>query len=412
MEATMLSDAIQITIAYDGVEMDARKLQREEGYLQVDVGDVIIVLSMEHGHSGNMYPEYAYAERVSDKQRGWLPSHIFKAVVPLVRPAMPQVPFRNELEAKSCQEESLQSMMVQMHVDSLKDQSGKPPPPDYPPPQTTSIQPPPPDYPPPPIMSPSELTLRASTSGSSHVVTSHTTSMQNVALSLQRMPYLNAWWANYFAHERELAKANEMTRQSINTWFCKYCDRDIADGNLQEHLQSNKHKKYKWIVEEQMLLKIKHMRNELPPYMELGVNGFLYCKLCGVTSNESHEASQRHKRKVAWYNSEKVQPQTCFPCLSTTTSVLTPTHHDFAASSTDFPKSWGDKRHFEWEAENQSWWCRLCWKYADDDHIRSRKHRGKIQWTFDAFRSNQPPPLPAVKIREEDFDSWMQWYMQ
>ena len=43
------------------------------------------------------------------------------------------------------------------------------------------------------------------------------------------------------------------------------------------------------------------------------------------------------------------------------------------------PPLWGDAENFEWIPEAQNYWCKLCRKYSDDSHVRSRTHERRQQ---------------------------------
>jgi hypothetical protein len=67
------------------------------------------------------------------------------------------------------------------------------------------------------------------------------------------------------------------------------------------------------------------------------------------------------------------------------------------------PSNWGNPDYFEWKAEEGRYFCKLCWKYADDSHILSEKHTAREQYPehylgADASLSycsmNAPPPPP------------------
>ena len=55
----------------------------------------------------------------------------------------------------------------------------------------------------------------------------------------------------------------------------------------------------------------------------------------------------------------------------------------------DWNAAWGycDPAKYEWRSEQGQYWCRLCWKYVDDPHMASDKHKKKV-----AFADHPPPP--------------------
>merc|ERR1711924_139916 len=50
------------------------------------------------------------------------------------------------------------------------------------------------------------------------------------------------------------------------------------------------------------------------------------------------------------------------------------------AAVANFKLSWGDPIIFEWRPEQQKWFCKLCWKYADDTHTACEKHQKNLKW--------------------------------
>ena len=44
------------------------------------------------------------------------------------------------------------------------------------------------------------------------------------------------------------------------------------------------------------------------------------------------------------------------------------------------PAWWGDPRLYEYRSSSGRWYCRLCWRNADDAHVRSRGHAKNVRW--------------------------------
>ena len=61
---------------YDGKEISERGIQ-ENGYLAVDIGDHIEVMSKKYpGHRSNTAPFYVYAKCTKRGSEGWLPASV------------------------------------------------------------------------------------------------------------------------------------------------------------------------------------------------------------------------------------------------------------------------------------------------------------------------------------------------
>ena len=56
------------------------------------------------------------------------------------------------------------------------------------------------------------------------------------------------------------------------------------------------------------------------------------------------------------------------------------------------PAAWGDPRWFE-RRKDGDWYCMLCVKWADDDHVRGRTHQKYLTW--DEYDPADPSTFPA-----------------
>merc|ERR1719188_2428012 len=80
-------------------------------------------------------------------------------------------------------------------------------------------------------------------------------------------------------------------------WECPFCERIVAEGQLEAHLGSKDHRKR---LEQQLYsaqLAERSSRGELPDYIVVR-DGAEYCMLCEAYAQESHMISQKHLRKV------------------------------------------------------------------------------------------------------------------
>ena len=71
------------------------------------------------------------------------------------------------------------------------------------------------------------------------------------------------------------------------------------------------------------------------------------------------------------------------------------------------PQKWGDASWFEWH-DGGWFWCRLCYCWADDKHITSRKHNSRSQWPSwyltggtPASGASEQPAAPAPQPQPE-----------
>ena len=68
------------------------------------------------------------------------------------------------------------------------------------------------------------------------------------------------------------------------------------------------------------------------------------------------------------------------------------------------PASWGDPSHFEWREtpELDAFWCKLCSRCVDVDHIRSAEHVKKAVFSLSASSPTSLAASPAPTDVEEE----------
>ena len=54
------------------------------------------------------------------------------------------------------------------------------------------------------------------------------------------------------------------------------------------------------------------------------------------------------------------------------------------------PAEWGDPSLYEYHSSTGMWYCRLCWKYANEAHVHSRRHAENVRCHVDI---TLPAPL-------------------
>jgi len=192
-------------------------------------------------------------------------------------------------------------------------------------------------------------------------------STTDVAIAVPRQGLANNWLEQIAAMISQ-AEAEGLTRVSPDgTWFCPHCDREISEGHLESHMYSSKHQRYKAWSDKKALLEEQQARGELPDWMSL-VDGMEFCKLCNTAATEAHLYSQRHQKALAWHQESGSAISQVDPCCRTV-SLCTQSAQPFP-----IPANWGDPNNFEWRADAGSYFCKLCWKYADEAHVYSEKH--------------------------------------
>ena len=143
-------------------------------------------------------------------------------------------------------------------------------------------------------------------------------------------------------------------------------------------------------------------------------DGYYFCVVCNCWANESHLQSSRHERAMKRWHQAASPAMVCNPSLHQNLQT-------WGAASAEvvregyFPPAWGDRNCFVWKPETCQWWCRLCYKYADDNHIASATHVKRAaypySYLYDGTSSHHqdfsgPPPLPPPSATGASTTSW------
>lgn len=157
-------------------------------------------------------------------------------------------------------------------------------------------------------------------------------------------------------------------------WHCPFCERTVPESYLGTHLCSKDHVKWKQNAQARQEVLNKHARGGLPPWIELR-DGWEFCTLCWSWWTEGHDASEKHRKRVLWYQ-EAQNPTPAAPVVEIQPTAANRTYSD----PTYFNPDWGPPYCFEWRPADMCWYCKLCWKTADDSHCNSRKHLSRVQY--------------------------------
>ena len=97
----------------------------------------------------------------------------------------------------------------------------------------------------------------------------------------------------------------------------------------------------------------------LPAWMLLK-DGQEFCRVCRKFATRPHLESLRHRTLIVAFEASPWD-------LDDPAALADP--------ATDHPPAaWGVPDHFEFRGGAAKWWCRLCWKYVDDWHVRTARH--------------------------------------
>ena len=192
-------------------------------------------------------------------------------------------------------------------------------------------------------------------------------------------------------------------------WYCPHCEKNVDEGQLEAHLLSNRHQRYVAWSQDRAVLEQRAANGELPRWMKLLADRTEWCTLCGCTATETHIASQKHKNQVAWSEMTLAQAPTAQASPAAQDQwALVPLWQPCGAPV--FPHDWGDPSHFEWKPNEFQFWCKLCWKYATDNHVQSDRHKQRAAnpeaYLYDVYPSTASaasgaqtgaPPLPPER---------------
>lgn len=162
------------------------------------------------------------------------------------------------------------------------------------------------------------------------------------------------------------------------TWYCSTCQIGVHEVKLEEHITSMKHQQMKQLsARSPVSWGPVQPRQNMPDWMEIR-NDQEFCTLCNNYVTPEHIESEKHQNRLLW----NLTPQTG----STTLTV-----------PSQPPPEWGDPEHFEWRSEHRQFYCKLCWKFADDNHISSLAHTRRLSYhvkpeVFEPSKGDPPPP--------------------
>ena len=116
----------------------------------------------------------------------------------------------------------------------------------------------------------------------------------------------------------------------------------------------------------------------LPPFIEMQ-DGYEFCTLCGKYGNPDHYRSKKHNNKVWWWQHQGLTQQARLaPSVPAVGLQQGAAAYGVIVALPSPPP--GDPSWYEWQTDKQTWYCKLCWKTADDNHIGSERHKRNVQW--------------------------------
>ena len=200
-------------------------------------------------------------------------------------------------------------------------------------------------------------------------------------------------WNDYLQRDARIGREGGLIEHQ-GTWFCPACEVEVAKGYLERHVTTVRHIRHQDYLRHFEKLAEKERRGELPPWMEIR-RGWRYCTVCQNYATEPHVASAKHQRRLWYFEQEfgATQPSalTCGAagppapgaCAAAGSNTEVPAgrapivHQLWKAD--EVPPKWGNPAVYEWKDELHCWWCKLCWKCADNAHVYSDKHQNRMR---------------------------------
>jgi len=195
---------------------------------------------------------------------------------------------------------------------------------------------------------------------------------------------------------------------TVGLWHCPVCEIDVDMYNLDNHIDSTKHMRYREQKRYVQMVQQRQQHGANPEWMEIR-DGAEFCTLCWNYATEGHILSSKHQKRVSHlHRYERVQPLADIAVPPGMIAGVAPAVAPPPASPPVLPPSWGNPEFYEWKPETQSLWCKLCFKNADESHVYSMKHqqRASVASTVagdfvDVSMFGAPPPPPPPPGRPE-----------
>ena len=210
-------------------------------------------------------------------------------------------------------------------------------------------------------------------------------------------------------------------------WYCPFCPQYIHFDNLTDHLDSSQHCARRLGHQGQSVEQQHRSERDLPLYLEYHGDDWIWCICCECYWDDRHDATEKHCIKRDWFLAERCADKNIFsgnaakiavPAATdqvTLTNGLAATR--FVGSNDDVPpRSWGDPRAFTYNPKQGKLFCWICWMYADDSHIRSKKHTQRAPYTIEYLRNfwgvvvrGNGPPTGTLSLRPEVIQAIESW---
>ena len=110
---------------------------------------------------------------------------------------------------------------------------------------------------------------------------------------------------------------------------------------------------------------------QFPGWMRMR-NGQEYCEICRKYATHLHLESENHIWRAIQFEAGLIAQRS-----EEAPQADSGSFPEFAVSS--LPAAAGDRNFYTYVPTAARWYCKLCWRYVDDVHVRSKKHVWRAQ---------------------------------
>ena len=148
--------------------------------------------------------------------------------------------------------------------------------------------------------------------------------------------------------------------------YCPYCQYEVEECYMESHLASNRHLRHVQHCRYGQQVREATKNGQLPEWMDVRDDN-LFCTLCKAYATDDHLASRKHQWRLQHPDQFSTPPQQDQQSAGIFKGAEAPQPHRL-------PEAWGNPDFYEWKAEHQWYWCKLCYRVADDNHLSSARH--------------------------------------
>jgi len=195
--------------------------------------------------------------------------------------------------------------------------------------------------------------------------------------------------------------------EAAGLWHCPHCEIDVHLYHLDSHMTSKNHMKYREAKRYTQMMQQRQQQGDIPEWMEIR-DGAEFCTLCWNYATEGHIQSSKHQKRL-YYLSSRVEGAQPLNTAAAAPSAMAGAAAAPQGRPPPLPASWGHPDFYEWKPETETYFCKLCYKNADESHVYSTRHQNRAQHPeqflcgtvagdfvdVSMFGAPPPPPPPS-----------------